>query len=112
MGILSKENIKTAVKNPFMFVVIVLLVVLALSQSFAIWCFIGALLAIPFALLGKDSNAVISFFCSDSSWKTKSINLLVKFLGDYTIPLILLSLVIWWLLNYTEKGKEIVSLLD
>lgn len=112
MGIINKTNIKNAFENPFLFVVIILLIILALGQSFALWCLIGALLAIPFALFGKDSNSVINFFCKDTSWKLKSINSLSTILGDYILWIIGVSLIIWFLLNFTKKGKEILSLLD
>ena len=112
MGIINKENIKKALTNPFLFVVLILLIIIALGQSFALWCLIGALIAIPFALFGKDSNSVIQFFCKDSSWKIKSMNSLSTILGDYILWIIGASLIVWALLNFTEKGKEILSLLD
>jgi uncharacterized membrane protein len=112
MGIINKENIRKALTNPFLFVVLILLIIIALGQSFALWCLIGALIAIPFALFGKDSNSVIQFFCKDSSWKIKSMNSLSTILGDYILWIIGASLIVWALLNFTEKGKEILSLLD
>jgi len=112
MGIINKENIKKALTNPFLFVVLILLIIIALGQSFAFGCLIGALIAIPFALLGKESNSVIQFFCKDSSWKIKSMNSLSVILGDYILWIIGASLVVWALLNFTAKGKEILSLLD
>ncbi len=107
MGIFNKDNIENALKNPLIFVVLTLLIILALGQSFALWCLIGALIAIPFALLGKDSNSVISFFCKDGSWKVKSMNSLSKILSDYTLWIIGISIIVWWLLNFTETGKSI-----
>jgi len=112
MGILNKKNIKKALENPFSFVVIVLLVILALSYSFALWCYIGAIIAIIPAILGKDSNRIINFFCSDSSWKIKLTNFLSELLGKYTLLIIILSLIAWALLRFTPKGQEILNLLD
>ena len=112
MGIINKENIKKSLTNPFLFVVLILLIIIALGQSFALWCLIGALIAIPFALFGKDSNSLIHFFCKDSSWKIKSMNSLSTILGDYILWIIVVSLIAWALLNFTEKGKEILSLFD
>jgi hypothetical protein len=112
MGIFNKENIKKVIKNPFLFVIIILLGLLALGQSFALGCLIGGLVAIPITLFGGNTSATISFFCSDSSWKMKSMNFLSTFLGKYTIPIIIISLVVWAFLKFTDPGKEIVSLLD
>lgn len=112
MGIINKENIKKAIENPFLFVVLILLIVLALRQSFAVGCIIGSFIAIPFALFGKDSNSIISFFCHDGSWKIKSVNALSNFLGAHTIGIIVIILIVWFLLNHTEKGRELVSWLD
>jgi hypothetical protein len=112
MGILSKENIKKALENPFSFVIIFLLIIIALANSFALWCFIGAIIAIPFALFGKDSNSVIQFFCKDSSWKLKGVDLLSSILGKHTILIIVIGIILWALLNHTEKGKELLEYLD
>ena len=112
MGILNKENLKKAIKNPFLFVIVILLVVLALGESFAVWCLIGAVIAIPVALMGIDSNKVVFFFCHGDSWKLEAMNNLSNFLGKNTLGIVILSLVAWWLLNNTSKGKEIISLLD
>lgn len=112
MGILSKENLKKALQNHFIFVIIFLLIILALANSFAIGCLIGALIAIPFALFGKDSSSVIIFFCRDSSWKLKGINLLSNILGKHTILIIILGVILWVLLNHTEKGEKLLEFLD
>jgi hypothetical protein len=112
MGIINKESIKKAIENPLVFVVVILLIILALGQSFALWCLIGSIVAIPFALFGKNTNSVITFFCHDGSWKIKSMNALSSFLGAHTIAIIIISLIAWFLINHTEKGKELVSLLD
>jgi hypothetical protein len=88
------------------------LIILALGQSFALWCLIGSFISIPFALFGKDANSVISFFCHDESWKIKSMNALSNFLGVHTIAIIIVSVIVWLLLNHTAKGKELISLLD
>jgi len=112
MGVLSKSSIKNALQNPFSFVVIFLLFILALANSFAVGCLMGALIAIPFALFGKDSNFVINFFCKDSSWKLKGIDLLSNMLGKHTILIIVIGVILWALLNHTEKGRELISLLD
>ena len=112
MGIINKDNIKKAIENPFVFVVLVLLIILALGQSFALWCLIGSIVAIPFALFGRDPNPLINFFCKGDSWKVKFMNGLSNFLGEHIIVIIVLSVIAWGFLNHTEKGKEIVSLLD
>lgn len=112
MGIFSKENIKKAIENPFVFVVLILLIILALGQSFALGCFIGSILAIPVALFGFNPDSLINFFCHGDSWKVKAMNGLSNFLGQHILFIIIVSLVAWWFLNYTDKGKEITSFLD
>jgi len=112
MGILSKKNIKKTLQNPFGFLLIFLLIILALANSFAVGCLIGALIAIPFALFGKDSNSVINFFCKDSSWKIKGMDLLSNILGKYTILIIIIGIILWALLNHTKKGEELLNWLD
>jgi len=112
MQVLNKQNIKKALENPFSFVIIFLLVILALANSFAVGCLIGALIAIPFALFGKDSNSVINFFCKDSSWKLKGMDLLSNILGKHTILIIIIGVILWALLNHTEKGKDLLEYLE
>lgn len=112
MQVLNKKSIKNALQNPFSFVIIFLLIILALANSFAVGCLIGALISIPFALFGKDSNSVINFFCKDSSWKLKSVDLLSDILGKHTILIIIIGVILWALLNHTEKGKELLEYLD
>jgi len=111
-GVLNRSNIKNALQNPFSFVLIFLLVILALANSFAVGCLIGALISIPFALFGKDSNLIVNFFCKDSSWKIKGMNLLSNILGKHTILIIIIGIILWALLNHTEKGKELLEYLD
>ena len=112
MQVLNKQNIQKALQNPFSFVIIFLLIILALANSFAIGCLIGALIAIPFALFEKDSNSVIGFFCKDSSWKLKGVDILSNILGKHTILIIVIGIILWALLNHTEKGKELLEYLD
>lgn len=112
MGILSKENIKKSLENYFGVLVIILLIIIALNYSFALWCFIGAIIAIIPALFGKDSNSVIQFFCNDSSWKLKLTGFLSSLLGEHIEIILIFSLVVWALLRFTEQGQEILNLLD
>jgi len=112
MEILNKENLRKAIESPLGFVVIILLIILALSQSFALWCLIGGLVAISVAILGKDINSTTSFFCSDFSWKIKLTHFFTKLLGDYILAIIVLSLIAWWFFNHTNKGQDLLSLLD
>lgn len=112
MGIFTKENIKKALENPFVFVVLILLIILTLSQSFALWCFIGGLVAIPVALLGGNSNSTISFFCKDTSWKLKLVDFFSNLLEEHIIAIILISIVAWAFLKYTPQGESLLSFLD
>lgn len=112
MNILNKESIKKVIKNPFLFVGLIILIILALGESFAVGCLIGSLISIPVALIGGDTNKTIAFFCHESSWKVSLMNRLSVFLGNYILPIIIISILVWAFLNFTSNGRKILSSLD
>lgn len=50
--------------------------------------------------------------CKDSSWKLKLVDSLSNIIGKHTIFIIVVGIILWALLNHTEKGKELLERLD
>lgn len=117
MRIITKEKIKSTLENPLGFILLFLLIILALSNSFLVGCLIAAIAQIIITLLNLIKPDFIEFnpidrFCDSSSWKMKGIDIFTKILGEYTLLIIFIGFILWALLNHTNKGKDILSLLD
>lgn len=112
MGIINKKNIQDCLKNPFLFVPLIMLISIALIYSWTFACLIIAIFGIPIALVGKNPSQFINSFCNGNSWKIISMENLIQFLGNNIILILILSFFLWLILNCTKKGNELLALLD
>jgi len=115
MGILNKRAIRNALENPLAFIIIFLLVIVALANSFAIGCLISSVVGVVLELITLNkinANSIINFFCDNSSWKLKGVDILSDLLGKHIILIMIIGFICWGLLNHTERGRRILSLLD